>query len=108
LLRLPLPELRLVLPQLPSVVLELLAYPKPAPLLQVRFARHWLLPLPCLQLLQQLSRRRPSRPLYRLLWSRYSLLQWSLCWLRLLLQLPQCLRLQRWLVLFRWQRWLLR
>jgi hypothetical protein len=36
------------------------------------------------------------------------LLLWSLRWLRLLLQLPQCLRLQRWLVLFRWQRWLLR
>jgi hypothetical protein len=55
-----------------------------------------------LRLQQQLLPMLPDRLPCRLLWFRCSLLLWSLRWLRLLLQLPQCLRLQRWLVLFRW------
>jgi hypothetical protein len=64
---LPLPELLLVLPQLPSVVLALLVYPRPVPLWPVRFALRWLLPLPWLRLQQPLSLQRPSRLLCRLL-----------------------------------------
>jgi hypothetical protein len=76
--------------------------PKPAPLWPVRFALRWLLPLPCLQLQQPLLLLLPDRTLYRQLSFRCSLLLWSRRLLRLLLQLPQRLRLQRWLVLFRW------
>jgi hypothetical protein len=108
LLWLPLPGLQLVLPQLPSVVLALQVCPRPVPLLSIHFVRHLLLPQPLLPLQQQLSLQRPSRSLCRLLWFRYSLLLWSLRLLRLLLQLPQCLRLQRWLALFRWLQWRLR
>jgi hypothetical protein len=60
-LQLPLPGLRLVLPQLLSVAPVLLACSMQLLLLPVRFAPHWLLPLPCLQLQQPLSRQRPSR-----------------------------------------------
>jgi hypothetical protein len=104
----PLPELRLVLSPLLSVVLALQVYPKRIPIWPVRFARHWLLQQPLLPLQQQLLLPRPNRLLCRLLWSRCSLLLWSQRWLRLLLQPLQCLRLRRWLVLFRWQRWRLR
>jgi hypothetical protein len=76
--------------------------PKPAPLWPVRFALRWLLPLPWLRLQQPLLPMLPDRLPCRLLWFRCSLLLWSLRLLRLLLQLPQRLRLQRWLVLFRW------
>jgi hypothetical protein len=69
--------------------------PKPAPLWPVRFALRWLLPLPCLQLQQPLLLLLPDRTLYRQLSFRCSLLLWSRRWLRLLLQLPQWLRLRR-------------
>jgi hypothetical protein len=61
-----LPGLRLVLSPLPSVVLAMLACPRPVPLWPVRLALRWLLPLPCLRLQQQLSLKRPSQPLCRL------------------------------------------
>jgi hypothetical protein len=99
---LPLPGLRLVLPQLPSVEPVLLPCSMQLLLLPVRFALRWLMQLPCWRLQQQLSLQRPSRLLCRLLWFRCSLLLWSLRWLQLLLQLPQCLLRQRWLVLFHW------
>jgi hypothetical protein len=76
--------------------------------LPIHFARHWLLRLPCLLLLQLRSLMQQERLLCRLLWSRYSLLPWSQRLRRLLPQLLQCLRLRRWLVLFRWLQWLLR
>jgi hypothetical protein len=76
--------------------------------LPIHFARHWLLRLPCLLLLQLRSLMQQERLLCRLLWSRYSLLPWSQRLRRLLPQLPQWLRLRRWLARFRWQRWLLR
>jgi hypothetical protein len=96
------------LSQLPSVVLALLVCPRPVPLLPIHFARRWLLPLPCLRLLQQLSLSLPVRPLCRLLWFRCSLLLRSQRLRRLLLQPLQWLLLQRLLVLFRWLQWLLR
>jgi hypothetical protein len=97
-----LPGLRLVLSQLPSVVLASLVYSKRLLLLQVRFARRWLLPLPCWRLQQPLLPMLPDRLPCRLLWFRCSLLLWSLRLQRLLLQPLQCLRLQRWLALFHW------
>jgi hypothetical protein len=84
------------------------ACPKRLPLWPIRFALRWLLPLPCLQLLQQQSLPRPNRPLWRLWWLRCSLRLLSLRWMRLLLQLPHWLRLQRWLARFHWLQWLLR
>jgi hypothetical protein len=80
----------------------LLVYPTRLPLWPVRFALRWLLQQQLLPLQQLLSLQRPIRPLCRLLWFRCSLLLWSLRWLQLLLQLPQCLLRQRWLVLFHW------
>jgi hypothetical protein len=99
---LPLPELRLVLSQLPSVVLGSQVCPRPVPLWPVRFALRWLLLLPCLQLQQPLLLLLPDRTLCRQLSFRYSLPLWSQRWLRLLLQPLQCLRQQRWLARFRW------
>jgi hypothetical protein len=107
-LPLPLPGLQLALSPLLSVVLALQVCPKRLLLLPIHFARRWLLQQPLLPLQQQLLLPRPNRLLCRLLWSRCSLLPWSQRWLRLLLQLPQWLRLRRWLARFRWQRWLLR
>jgi hypothetical protein len=77
-------------------------YSKRLLLLQVRFARRWLLPLPCWRLQQPLLPMLPDRLPCRLLWFRCSLLLWSLRLQRLLLQPLQCLRLQRWLALFHW------
>jgi hypothetical protein len=107
-LPLPLPGLRLVWSPLPSVVLASQVCPRPVPLWPVRLALRWLLLQPLLPLQQQLLLQRPSRSLCRLLSFRYSLLLWSQRLRQLLLQPLQCLRLQRWLVLFRWLHWLLR
>jgi hypothetical protein len=108
LLWLPLPGLRLVWSPLLSVELALLVCPRPVPLLSIHFARHWLQRLPLLPLQQPLLLPLPDRTLYRQLSFRCSLLLWSRRWLRLLLQLPQWLRLRRWLARFRWLQWLLR
>jgi hypothetical protein len=97
-----LPELQLVLSPLPSVVLALLACPRPVPLWPVRFALRWLLPLPCLQLLRMLLLLLPDRTLCRLLWFRCSLLLWSQRLRRLLPLLRPSLQLQRWLARFHW------
>jgi hypothetical protein len=104
----PLPELRLVLSQLLSVEPVLLACPVRLLLLPILLARHWLLQLPCLPLLQQPSLQRPSRPLCCL-----SSLHWlwplQLPMLRpLLLQLPQCLQQERLRERLHWLQWLLR
>jgi hypothetical protein len=64
---LPLQVLRLVLFQFPSVEPVWQACPKLLLLWPIRFARHWLLPLPLLPLQQQMSLKRPSRLLCRLL-----------------------------------------
>jgi hypothetical protein len=64
--------------------------------LQVRLELRWLLLLPCWRLQQPLLLLLlPDRTLYRQLSFRCSLLLWSRRWLRLLLQLPQWLRLRR-------------
>jgi hypothetical protein len=107
-LRLLLPGLRLVLSPLLSVEPVLQVCPRPVPLWPIGFALRWLLLQPLLPLQRQLLLLLPDRPLCRLLWFRCSLLLWSQRLRQLLLQLLQCLRLQRWLVLFRWLQWLLR